>query len=641
MPGTRRKHRIWRKVLFIIGAIHIVSAGSAAPVSAASNTNDFYFDNFIADYYLSRDNDGTSRLRVVETFTAIFPDFDQNHGITRIIPYTNQDGKNLTMKSDQHLDIKITHNGIAEKPYKIENGDGYFSVYLGNANEFVHDMQTYTLEYEFENVIVDFSEDGAAWQELYWDTNGNDWQQKFGRLTARVHLDGTEIMNNVDPDVFCYVGEYGASGTERCNIFPREDGFEFQAYNLRGGENLTFDISFAPGTFASVKPKNDYRLVITLAIEILCAGGIVFYIVISYKKIAEKRKFYQGLFVKPEYNAPKGLSSAEMAQNYLHNGTISRGKLFTATIMEMATQGKIEILKSEQEKHFGGKRDIWKIRLKTTVLTAAEKDVLKVLNNSISDPKVGEEISIINHPTTSTMVAASRDFTDQIRTNLRTAELLEITQKKHFKPVDVISGIAMIWLFIGFCVMLFLIDGGPSYHILVGGGQLIAVDILLWIVMFVTMIISAIMLEPYFTHTKKGLEYSRYMDGLKLYIKMAEKDRIELLQSTKGADVSHQGIVKIYEKLLPYAIILGFEKTWFEEMGRYYEFDDVKSPNWYAAGVTAFSAREFSHALGSVSSAVTLSTAHSSSSGSSSSHSGGGGGGFSGGGGGGGGGGGW
>lgn len=184
MLGTRRKHRIWRKVLFIIGAIHIVSAGSAAPVSAASNTNDFYFDNFVADYYLSRDDDGTSRLRVVETFTAIFPDFDQNHGITRIIPYTNQDGKNLTMKSDQHLDIKITHNGIAEKPYKIENGDGYFSVYLGNANEFVHDMQTYTLEYEFENVIVDFSEDGAAWQELYWDTNGNDWQQKFGRLTA-------------------------------------------------------------------------------------------------------------------------------------------------------------------------------------------------------------------------------------------------------------------------------------------------------------------------------------------------------------------------------------------------------------------------------------------------------------------------
>lgn len=624
----------------------VANANHVTAANKTTSTNDFYFDSFVADYYLSRDEDGTSRLRVVETLTAVFPDFDQNHGITRIIPYTNQDGKNLTMASDQDLEIRITHNGIPEKPYKIENGDGYFSVYLGSANEFVHGMQTYTMEYEFEDVITDFNEDGSAWQELYWDTNGNDWRQSFNRLTARVHLVDQEIINNVDSNPSCYVGAYGVNGAERCQILHSEDGFEFRAYSLRSGENLTFDLAFDPGTFASAKLRLDFRLVVTLVLEIVFAGAMIAYLLSARKKVTEKRKFYKNLFIKPEYTAPKGLSVAEMTKNYLHGSTISRGKLLTATLMEMAVSEKVEIIKDEEgKKRFGRKHDTWKIRLKTTKFTPAEKDLLKVLNGGIIEPKVGEEVDILDRPATSGIISASRDFSNQVLHNLRAAGLYEENtdpaKKKHFKPVDMIAGLAMAWLFAGLIVIMFLLESTPSYYIIVGGSALATFIILFWVAMFITMIATAISLDPYFVHTEKGLEYSRYMDGLKLYIKMAESDRIKVLQSVKGADVSHQGIVKIYEKLLPYAIALGFEKTWFEEMGRYYEFDDVKSPNWYAAGVATFNAHEFSRALNSVSNSVTTSTIHSTSSGSSSSHSGGGGGGFSGGGGGGGGGGGW
>lgn len=645
MLDTKIKVRTKKFADVLLGIVILVAASFANVPNASATTNDFYFDSFVADYYLSRDDDGTSRLRVVETLNAVFPNSNQNHGITRVIPYTNQDGKNLTMANDRYLDISVTHNGIPEDPYKVENGDGFFTVYLGDVTEFVHGMQTYTLEYEFENVITDFFDDGISWQELYWDTNGNDWGQKFNRLVARVHLDGQEIINNLGDDVSCYVGAYGADGAERCEIIAADDGFEFYATNLKRGENLTFDITFDPGTFASVHPKYDYRLVVTLIIEILLAAALIVYMVTAWKKVAAKRQFYKGLFVKPEYTAPKGLTSAEMAKNYLHSSTISKGKLFTATLMEMAVAGKVEIIKTETETRFGRKKDTWKIRLKTTKFSPTEKDLLRVLNGGIIEPKVGEEIDILDRPATSGILHASRDFTDQILQNLRTAGLYEEStdpkKKIHFKPVDVISGLAMMWLFIGFVAILVLLGTGDNYSIVVGGNLLTTILILLWVVMFVAMVAVAIALEPYFTHTKKGLEYSRYMDGLKLYIKMAEADRIKLLQSVDGADVSHQGIVKIYEKLLPYAIVLGFEKTWFEEMGKYYEFDDVKSPNWYAAGVATFNAHEFSHALNSVASAVTVSTTHSTTSGSSSSHSGGGGGGHSGGGGGGGGGGGW
>jgi uncharacterized membrane protein len=114
-----------------------------------------------------------------------------------------------------------------------------------------------------------------------------------------------------------------------------------------------------------------------------------------------------------------------------------------------------------------------------------------------------------------------------------------------------------------------------------------------------------------------------------------------MLQSPEGAekvgdiDGSDSGqLVKLYERVLPYAVLFGVEKEWLKQLGAYYDTTNSQ-PDWYA-GNSAFNAVVFASALGSFSD-------QSSSYGSSSSSSSGGsdGGGFSGGGGGGGGGGGW
>ena len=108
-----------------------------------------------------------------------------------------------------------------------------------------------------------------------------------------------------------------------------------------------------------------------------------------------------------------------------------------------------------------------------------------------------------------------------------------------------------------------------------------------------------------------------------------------MLQSVEGADTSAEGIVKLYEKLLPYAAVFGFEKSWMEEMKQYCELEEIEQPDYLLAGLTA---SELSRGLNSASSYATTASTMSSSGGSSSSgFSGGGGGGFSGGGGGGGG----
>jgi len=58
--------------------------GTAVP--ARAGTQDFAVSSLIADYYVSRQQDGVSEMRVHERIVTAFPDFDQNHGILRAVP---------------------------------------------------------------------------------------------------------------------------------------------------------------------------------------------------------------------------------------------------------------------------------------------------------------------------------------------------------------------------------------------------------------------------------------------------------------------------------------------------------------------------------------------------------------------------
>lgn len=636
--------------LSVICQVLMAILGPISATNAASSS--FYFEDYTADYYLSKAEDGTSRLRVKEVFTTVFPstylgNSNAYHGITRVIPYTNQDGQNLTMESTDYLAIDIRHNGITTKPYKIEDGDGNFTVYIGDPDTIVKGEQIYELEYEFRNVITEFDDDSKSWQELYWDTNGNDWQQKFKNVTARVHFEDDAIMDSFTKEAWCYVGRYGENGSSRCEIRQTTDGVEFRAKNLSAGENLTFDLEFEPDTFVMGKKLLDYRLVITFVIELLFAVGIIIAIFIISKQVKAKRDTYKATFIKPEYQPPHGFSVAEMAENFVNKSGLGSSKV--ATLLELAVTNKVEIIKEETKSKLGKVKTKWKIKIKSLDLLPEQVTILKILNGGTDSLSSGQVIKVETHSANSTLIKLGQNFSRYARDRLRTKGLMEVDSKKAQKssseptaknPCNILLTVAIIWFFVNIIGCIYLFEDVPTYRIMVGGGLLIALIFLTFLMSFALALFASSRLSPYFTHTVKGLEYSRYLDGLKLYIKMAEAERMKVLQSVEGADTSHQGIVKLYEKLLPYAVLFKLEKSWLNEMSRYYEFNDVDAPIWYV-GAGAFSAHEFSSAVSAMSSYVATTTTHSTTSNSSSRSSGGGGGGFSGGGGGGGGGGGW
>ena len=104
------------------------------PVSASAQ--DFYFKDATFDYYLEKTETG-SKMHVKETLVAVFPDSNQNHGITRYIPYTNQGGSNLTAPDKSSLNFTVKRNGAKEEIAKSDSEKGSYIFYVGNANSYV------------------------------------------------------------------------------------------------------------------------------------------------------------------------------------------------------------------------------------------------------------------------------------------------------------------------------------------------------------------------------------------------------------------------------------------------------------------------------------------------------------------------
>jgi uncharacterized membrane protein YgcG len=87
--------------------------------------------------------------------------------------------------------------------------------------------------------------------------------------------------------------------------------------------------------------------------------------------------------------------------------------------------------------------------------------------------------------------------------------------------------------------------------------------------------------------TRLGAETREQLKGLKLFIRLAEADRIAFLQSPDGAqrrpDPTKPGeMIHLYEKALPYAVRFGLEKKWAKELASRYE-QDSRSPYWYSS----------------------------------------------------------
>lgn len=556
------------------------------PISSVfASAQDFYFDDFAADYYLTKLEDGTSNLHVKEVLTAVFPEMNQNHGITRTIPYTNQGGANRTVANEAALNLTVLRNGKPENINKIVENDGYFTVYIGSASEYVYGEQVYTLEYDYTDVITEFDKNGVnvsgvdgvekAFQELYWDANGTGWKQEFGKLTARLHVP-EEVHENMFDRAWCYVGSYGEKGEDRCVITPTEDGYSFGTEDLAAGENLTFVTEFKPDTFNVVLEKS-YILIILLVGETVLVAIFLMRKYLRWRKTAKtQHDLYKNTFVAPQYQPPENnIYVADGEQVYLKKTESS----YVATLLELAVSKAVTIKKIENEKKYD-----WAVILNVEPgeLSSSQKEMMNIIAGDGGLAK-GDEYPIQKHKASRYLATCAEDYRKEAIRKLERYGYLVKDENKNGSGFTVMRLVWIVLLFYFFMVggLPFVVNNLgdlliPSQNaIIVGGDNILLVMLIIFIVFCIVSWILKWRINRYKRYTEKGIKLVKYLEGLELYINMAEADRLKFLQSVEGADTSNAGIVKLYEKLLPWASLFGAEESWMKELEKYYEIENI------------------------------------------------------------------
>lgn len=601
----------------IVGGAGAAVAGSAgvapAAVSAASrvpaarvpaSVDDFSFAAFDGDYRLDRDAAGHSTLTTVETLVARFPETDQNHGIRREL-VEDYDGHPTGLQV-----VSVTDGHGTPRPYTTDSDDGVLSLTIA-AKEYVHGEQTYVITYRQTDVTRHFADTGD--DEFYWDVNGTDWAQPFDRVTATVHL-GPGLAEALQGQPSAYRGAQGA--TEAAAVERTDDGFRFAAERLGPRENLTFAIGFAPGTFAAradglFDTGWGFAAVAGLVLSLLALAAAI---VVRARLLRDAPG--RGTIV-PEYVPPKEglLLTADL--------TGRAKKAVAAQTLDLAVSGRVRVLQSTgffgREKYtleFVSTEATGRQALRDPHPTRDELEFVQALFGSAPAPGATLELGSSN-PRVARAIAAvqKRVHADATGYGYRTAGPRGPVRAVFFTAL----GAALVAA-VGSVLCMVGVFGG-------------AVPILIFIGSIALFIASAVLVSRS-PLTGTGTALREYVDGLRMYVELAEADRIRYLQSPQGAERvavavdDPREMLKLTERLLPWAVLFGEEKKWLGELGRFYE-QAGQAPTWYA-GQTAFNAAVLSQMVSGISHSTTIA--------SSSSSGGTGGGGFSGGGGGGGGG---
>ncbi|MGY4857643.1 DUF2207 family protein [Cryobacterium sp. AP23] len=581
----------------------VTASGPTGSVRAAvaADTSDFSFSLFAGEYFLSRDSAGHSTMRTVETFVAEFPDFDQNRGIIRAIP-NDYDGVPLNTTVESVTDA-------AGAPVYFESADtgGFTELALGT-DEFVRGSQTYVITYTQQNVVRAFADTND--DELYWDTNGTGFDQPFGSVAARVHVDPS-IAAFLTGNNACYTGAQGESGD--CRIVQEADPdaaapdaaapdsapgqmLTAEAGALGPGENLTVAIGFTAGTFVQVpaeeQPDSNYQPGFSSPID---AGGLPFGLlgiallggVFALARIFVRARQPKGRgTIVAQYSVPAGYNLLEAADLAGRPSTA-----MAAQIVSFAVRGNLRILDYPVSADGG---DFTLQLLHDDGVDDQEHAVLATLFPGLPAGAVCE-LGVANSGLARGLAAATADAT---RRNIARGWKARPALTRARKGVLLGLG-AVVVLVVGVLVI-----GDPPavwwFPLIVLAGAAVIVGL---VAAARPMLLSA-----------AGVDRRDYLTGMKVYLELAEADRFRMLQSPEGAlrvtvpssvpgqqptaadpkrtepagaAASVPGadtveLVKLYEKLLPYAVLWGIEREWAAELAVYYE-QEALQPGWFVS----------------------------------------------------------
>lgn len=595
-------------------------------------------------------------LEVTETIGVVAQGIAIKHGIYRDFPtrYRGRSG-NTVQVAFQVLGVLRDARPEGWHTQDLEHG---VRVYFGRADtELDPGEYTYTFTYRTERQLGFF--DGH--DELYWNVTGTAWDFPIDRARAIVELPpGARILSRA-----AYTGPLGAKGADFTFATDEQGNGVFATTRpLLPREGFTIALSWPKGFVRP--PTRDEKIRYFLSdhgaatVGFIGLAVLLGYFLTVWATVG--RDPASGVII-PQFEAPHGLSPG--ALRYIRRMGYDQ-TIFAAALINMAVKGFLSIRKDDGGYTFtkrGGDEG---------PLSPEERKIAQTLFGAQSCAVVTTQANRM------TVHKAMQDCKKVLRREYE--RLYFVTNADKLLPGLLISALVLaavvafsrqkalvafmtLWLsgWSAGCVMLVYqalrawrtiamhAGEGPrslwkavSLSLfalpflgfeLFGIGALIAATSALSVAVILTVILADLL----FYHllkapTIKGRQVMDHIEGLKLYLSVAEKDRLQELNPPDKTP-------EVFEKFLPYALALGVEQAWCERFSDLLGSSSTASgyaPAWYQGDFSGgFGAHGLASSLGSFATGLADAASPPGSS------SGSGGGGSSGGGGGGGGGGGW
>ena len=520
-------------------------------------------------------------------------------GIRRTIPIERIDSLGNKSKLDYKI-LSVEKDGKVSK-YHTEKGSGEITIFVGEKSVFLNEGEyDYTITYRMSGQIGFF----GNYDEIYWNVNGFKWDLPFDQVSSQITLPaGGKIIQNS-----CYTGRYGSNSANCSSTILSDKSIRFSVDNISAGENLTISVGFNKGLVhrpPPPPPPTFFQKFGALILGSLMSFLLLFYYGFTWLKFGidpvKPTVFPQ--FDVPEKMTPASVGMMDKQRYY--------GDLITGSILNLAVKGYIKIEEDVEKYIFG------LFKTKRFIIHKVKEDSGMINNEeSVLLSKLFSETSTLilegkyDKKVESAVIAFKASLKKQHH------RLIYEGFNLKFWLVPILAMIAYVFLFIFLASKYFEGDN----------------DVLVFLSFIVVNIVFFLIYQ--YLIRKPAVEKLRLksiIEGFKMYMSAAEEKQIAHFNPP---DLTPD----IFEKLLPYALVLGAEDIWGEKFQNLIDksmIDKNYQPIWYTGNIGNFST--FNHSLNSsLSNSISSSATPPSSSGSGS-----GGGGFSGGGGGGGGGGGW
>lgn len=637
---------------FLLFFLLIFTLGSAQDPNGDSTVTNSYEHilNFNADIVIDRE----AKVTVTEKIKVYADGNKIKRGIFRSLPlWRNINGR----KTRIHYDlISVQKDGVKED-HHTENTASDYVIYFGSKDRILTPgVYEYELKYKTADQIGFFGQH----DEFYWNVNGTLWDFPVDDISARVTL--PENAERIQQS--CYTGSYG---TNSSNCISRElspNIIEWSAKNLAQNEGLTIAVGFKKGLFVPPPPPGFFEKYGIAVLLILGTLGLTAYFFSSWRKFGIDP---QKPVIYPQFSSPQNLSPASVG--YLQKEFYS-GQMISAAIVSLAVKGFIKII--EEDKRilgiFGGKEyTLEKLKDPNETLPKEERSLMEKFfaagERTVSFE--GKYNPKIENAVTDFKASLSFQHDGFLKKGNNSAKLI--------LPIIIILSFYAIGLFLSYRISysrVHLVAGIPVGIVLlilavifslyferynavkVLFGLVSAGLILIWVTVFsldtdrslnlgfyasyaflifgfiLTVIFQYLIKQP----TPEKLETLSLIEGFKMYLGTAEEKTLQFHNPPKMTP-------EVFEKMLPYAMVLGVDKIWGEKFQQMLKQSALENQQYVSSWYVGHSMMNmsFAHSLtSSLSQSIASSSTQPSSSGSGS-----GGGGFSGGGGGGGGGGGW